>query len=254
METEKKRRKQKTDLQPENGSAPAAAAGSAEIVSADITYFKNRILECISEYEIENNVKVKEIKKTEWNAVLIYIYNHVFKRISDPHKNIQKNNIDYSNIDLLLDIADFYIYISLLNNKDVSINGFSYLTGIPLYTLKRWKTGKYKSYVYMDLNTNRVIDNNTADKYISAYKDHTVIKISNSDYMLISEKLNAAREHTLADLALDGSVMSLALGKIEYGWIEGKDKQLAAEMLQQQLDGKDLLSDYKKLYIESAEQ
>ena len=250
METEKKRRKQKTDLQPENGSA---AAGSAEIVSADFNYYRNRILDCIREYEIDNNVSVADIKKVQWNAVLIYIYNHVFKRVADPHKNTRKNIFKYQDIQLLNDIADFYIYISLSNNKDVSINGFSYLTGIPLYTLKRWNNKQNRGYLYIDTTTDRIIENNTADNYIKAFPDREVIKISNNLYSEIAEKISAAREHTLADLALDGSVMSLALGKIEYGWIEGKDKQLAAEMLQQQLDGKDLLSDYKKLYIESSE-
>ena len=45
--------------------------------------------------------------------------------------------------------------------------------------------------------------------------------------------------------------MSLAIGKIEYGWIEGKDKQLQADLLQQRINGADLLTDYKNLYITS---
>ena len=80
-----------------------------------------------------------------------------------------------------------------------------------------------------------------------------MLKISNNAYSGIAEKLSAAREHTLADLALDGSVMSLAIGKIEYGWIEGKDKQLQADLLQQRINGTDLLTDYKNLYIATAD-
>ena len=63
------RKKKQQDLQPETIQVDTitTAAGSFE-------YWKNRINEAISNYEIDNNVSVHEIKKVQWNAVLIYIY------------------------------------------------------------------------------------------------------------------------------------------------------------------------------------
>lgn len=242
------RHKKNQDLQPEmiQPETLSIAAGSFE-------YWKNRIDETISNYEIDNNVSVHEIKKVQWNAVLIYIYNHVFKKAADPHNNSRKSIIKYSDIQFLNSLCDYYIYICLSNNKDVSVNGFSYMTGIPLSTLGKWKNGNSRSVIYIDSDTDTVIENNIINRYRVAYPDHNIVEISNNDYSNISKKLYQAREHTLADLALDGSVMSLAIGKIEYGWIEGKDKQLQADLLQQRINGTDLLTDYKNLYISAAD-
>lgn len=239
------RHKKIQDLQPEKIQPEILKAGE------DFEYWKNRINDCISNYEIDNNVSVHEIKKVQWNAVLIYIYNHVFKKAADPHNNSRKSIIKYSDIQFLNSLCDYYIYICLSNNKDVSVNGFSYLTGIPLCTLNRWKNRNSREYMYIDTYTDSIVENSTIDRYIKAFPDHNVLKISNNAYSSITEKLSAAREHTLTDLALDGSVMSLAIGKIEYGWIEGKDKQLQADLLQQRINGTDLLTDYKNLYITS---
>lgn len=241
------RHKKNQDLQPEKIQPEILKAGE------DFEYWKNRINECISSYEIDNGVSVRDIKKVQWNAVLIYIYNHVFKRAADPKTNSRKSIIKYSDIQFLNSLCDYYIYICLSNNKDVSVNGFSYMTGIPLSTLGKWKNSNTRNTIYIDSDTDTVIENNIVNRYRIAYPEHNIVEISNNDYSNISKKLYQAREHTLADLALDGSVMSLALGKIEYGWIEGKDKQLQADLLQQRINGTDLLTDYKNLYIATAD-
>ena len=89
--------------------------------------------------------KIKDIKKESqavWNSALRYIYRHVFKDTDrlKSHTNISVNNniipstfnaYDYKKV---LDVLDIYIFdMCMRYDKEVSIIGFSTLTGIDVY-------------------------------------------------------------------------------------------------------------------------
>ena len=87
----------------------------------------------------------KETQAT-WNACLMFIQRNVFY---DKSKLKIKNNIYTENtitptncnaydIDLIDSIADYYIYICYLYNKECSLSGFSKLTKIHIDTLIDW--------------------------------------------------------------------------------------------------------------------
>lgn len=133
-------------------------------VTAD--YFSNDIEMYLQLFCEENNI---ESMKTEpqmiWNSCLRYIYNHVFK----PNKQLLKSKIivdapngGYTNCnaydyDLIMQLADFYAYdLCMKYNKEVSIIGFSALTGIEPETIKQWgndnnKISRAGFYVYKKL-------------------------------------------------------------------------------------------------------
>lgn len=106
--------------------------------------------------------------QSKWNAALIYIYKAVFKndreRLRDP-----KNKDNY-NDKLINDICDIYIELCYEYDKEVSINGFCFLTGINTDTVYTWGHGEYRlgsscSDVYKKLVKNN--EESLSDKLIS---------------------------------------------------------------------------------------
>lgn len=101
--------------------------------------------------------KIKDIRQESqsvWNAALMYIKRHAF---NDPDclKSKEMHNIDgflggYSNYnaynyDLVNRICDYYIYMCMMYDKEVSAIGFSLLTGIDRYTIATWRDEGTKS-------------------------------------------------------------------------------------------------------------
>lgn len=92
--------------------------------------------------------KIKDMAKEPqgvWNAALMYIKKMVFpdtKKLKSS--NLISNGSKFQttcnayNYELVDHICDIYIYLSMISDKEVSINGFSYLTGINRDTIKEW--------------------------------------------------------------------------------------------------------------------
>ena len=109
-----------------------------------------------------------------WNAALIYVYNNLSKgtnklkvngKLTGYHNNdydsiysnVNNSNCNAYNIDIIDQLCDYYIYISNLYNKGVTISGFSKLTGIREQTIYGWgkderKLSNSAFYVYKKLN------------------------------------------------------------------------------------------------------
>lgn len=104
--------------------------------------YNNNIEESIANYCIEHDLKEKDlytIDQSRWNSVLLYVYRHVFKPLrSDKRMYNENSNIDYSNKELLDSICDIYINLCYEYSKEVSIMGFSKLTGIDTETIYNW--------------------------------------------------------------------------------------------------------------------
>lgn len=215
----------------ENAIQTNTEANTEEITaSVDFSYYKNRIDESIKEYEIINDVNIREIKKTEWNAVLIYIYNHVFK-LSKKQNNMKYRYSPYNDSVLMNALCDYYIYLCYTYNKPINIMGFNHMLNLSDNYLYRYSNKD--SYIYIDIdNNNKVIQYNQLNKYRNVYNTHTIVKISNDTMSTIRQKLVYNSERSLQDMALDGSVMALAVGKIVHGWEEGKKAQVQADILE----------------------
>jgi hypothetical protein len=113
---------------------------TAEVFNSDMDYY-------ITQFKEENNIEdFTRESQSRWNACLMYIHAHVF---TDPKLLKSKDNYTESNCimdstfnsynyDLLNDICNYYIYLCMINNKEVSINGFTFLTGINQETIHTW--------------------------------------------------------------------------------------------------------------------
>lgn len=126
--------------------------------------YANNIELYLHQYCIDHSIKDKDlytIDQSRWNSVLIYIYKHVFKPLkADTVMNNSKSNIDYSNIELLKNVCDIYINLCCEYSKEVSVLGFSKLTGINPDTIYAWGNGEYRlssshSEIYKNLNRER---------------------------------------------------------------------------------------------------
>lgn len=94
---------------------------------------------------------LKAESQSVWNAALMYIKRHVFNTsdILKSNNNIINNSIMDSNYnqynyDLVNSICDYYIYLCMMYDKEVSAIGFSLLTGIDRYTIATWRDGQNK--------------------------------------------------------------------------------------------------------------
>lgn len=109
-----------------------------------VEVYANDIELYLDQYCIEHGIKNNDLYKIDqsrWNSVLLYIYKHVFKPTPNNKPNNRyngKSNIDYSNKELLDNVCDIYINLCYEYSKEVSIMGFSKLTGITVETLYEW--------------------------------------------------------------------------------------------------------------------
>lgn len=236
----------KSDKQAYKGKEKRAARNGIDNLSdIDIGYIKNRVNETINMYHVlypDRDIYV--MKQLQFNSVLIYIRDTVF--IVNG-----KSILDYRDIELLLAITDLYISVCFEYIKSVSIYGYSLFTGINYNTLMKWNKN-INSHVYIDTVNNIVIDSsNEVYAYKLKYPDCNVIEVPNTQYSMICQKIRVTREHALADKAEDGSVMSLALGKIEFGWQEGKLAQMQANILENYRKPSEILTNYEQKLIDN---
>ncbi len=108
-----------------------------------IEIYENKISEYLDQYILEKNVEdMSKEPQSKWNAALIYIYKAVFKNNRERLKGPDK---DTYNDKLINDICDIYIELCYEYDKEVSINGFCFLTGINTDTVYTWGSGERRS-------------------------------------------------------------------------------------------------------------
>lgn len=102
--------------------------------------------------EEQNIEDLKAESQSVWNAALMYVKRHVFSTpniLKSSNNIINTNSIMDStynsyNYDLVDSVCDYYIYLCMRYDKEVSAIGFSLLTGIDRYTIATWRDGQNK--------------------------------------------------------------------------------------------------------------
>lgn len=119
-----------------------------------IEVFENDILLWLDQWKEEQGVDdLCKITQQRWNAALYYIYKHVFKGKRDLLKDhtlvnngskVMTNCMRY-NYQLCDDLLDIYIHdMCMAYDKEISIIGYTTLTGIPYDVVIDWGTGSAK--------------------------------------------------------------------------------------------------------------
>ena len=125
--------------------------------------YNNAIEEAISQYCINHSLDKKDLytmDQSRWNSVLMYIYQYAFKPVNtDKRQYNEHSNINYSDIDLLKNVCNIYINLCYEYSKEISILGFSKLTGINPDTIYTWGKedglSRGTSDIYKNLNRER---------------------------------------------------------------------------------------------------
>lgn len=112
-----------------------------------IEVFENDIQMYLSMFCEENGIEdMKKESQSVWNGALRYVRRHVFSNRdvlkSKDNINIYNNNIPSNfnayNYDTVNSICDIYIDLCFIYDKEVSIIGFSNLTGIDTELIYNW--------------------------------------------------------------------------------------------------------------------
>lgn len=127
-----------------------------EVITAQeqtVEVFENDIQLYLSMFCERDGIEdMREQPQSVWNSALRYIYHHVFKGgilkrrkcIDNPNSNIQSTYNAY-NYELVLDVLDIYIFdMCMRYNKEVSILGFSTMTGIDESIIHDWGNNERK--------------------------------------------------------------------------------------------------------------
>lgn len=118
---------------------------SMEVFENDIDLYINMFI------EQQNIVDMRSMPQSVWNGCLMYVRKNVFPKGSNRLKDHNIYNIDNNNIhsnfnkynyNLVNDVLDIYIYLCTIYDKEVSIIGFSNLTGIDTELIHIWKEDK----------------------------------------------------------------------------------------------------------------
>ena len=112
-----------------------------------IEVFESDIALYLSMFCEENGIDdMKKESQSVWNGALRYIRRHVFNNkdlLKEPNNiyninNSIASNYNMYNYELVNNICDIYIDLCFINDKEVSIIGFSNLTGIDNETINVW--------------------------------------------------------------------------------------------------------------------
>ena len=186
-----------------------------------IEVFENDIEMYLTMFCEENGIEdMKKESQSVWNGALRYIRRHVFNNkdlLKEPNNiyninNSIASNYNMYNYELVNNICDIYIDLCFINDKEVSIIGFSNLTGIDNETINVWGNN----------------DSKLSSKSFGIYK-----------------KLSQFREESLSNKLVTGNknpVGVIAVLNRQYGWASPytsdsnkQRKSISAEEIRQKL-------------------
>ena len=148
-----------------------------------IEIFENDIQMYLTMFCEENGIEyMTKEPQSRWNSCLHYIYKHVFangclkqsNNIYNINNNIPSNYNSYD-YDIVLKVLDIYIFdMCMRYDKEVSIVGFSTLTGIDESVIYDWGNGSTKlsttsAKIYKKLNEFR--EESLSNKLVTGNKN-----------------------------------------------------------------------------------
>ena len=169
-----------------------------------IEVFENDIQMYLTMFCEENGIEdLKKESQSVWNAALMYIKRHVFNNNSvlksstplsgynnnnynNQYSNLNNSNCNSYNIDIVNSICDYYIYLCMMYDKEVSVIGFCNLTGISQDCIYAWANNTRElstsgNEVYKKLNQFR--EESLSNKLVTGNKNPVgVIAVLNRQY------------------------------------------------------------------------
>lgn len=201
-----------------------------------IEVFENDITMYLSMFCEENGIDdIKTESQSVWNGALRFIRKHVFANRdvlkSRDNINIYNNNIPSNfnayNYDTVNSICDIYIDLCFVYDKEVSIIGFSNLTGIDTELIYNWgnertKLSSLSFNVYKKLNEFR--EESLSNKLVTGRQNPVgVLGVLNRHYQWnmpgVSRETNNKKTLTASELPQLGQTQqnTSSLAVLEHG-------------------------------------
>lgn len=159
-----------------------------------IEIYDNEIMAQLNIFCEENGIEdMKKESQAVWNSALYYIYKHVFKGgvlKSTVNYNLNSNKIPSNcnsyDYDKCMDVLNIYIYdLCMRYDKEVSIIGYTTLTGIPDSIIYNWRDGNKLSSVASDIYKKlaKYREESLSDKLVTGNKNPVgVIAVLNRQF------------------------------------------------------------------------
>lgn len=167
--------------------------------------FENEIETCLDQFCREKKIDdLRGASQGVWNGAMIYIGNKLFKGTNrlkfqgryDINNNKIKSNCNQYDYNLVNGICDIYIYLCCLYDKEISILGFSKLTGIDYYTLMLWGDNNNKLWG----NSNSVSSGNNDKLSITGFDIYKKLHLNREESL--SNKLATGNKNPVGVLAI----------------------------------------------------
>lgn len=196
---------------------------SNAIITGDgIEVYESNIESYLQQYIDERGIgNMNKETQGRWNAALLYINKYVFTDQSLLMSEVNKSMYDEYKVNRLCDI---YINICYENDKEISVLGFSKLTGINPDTIYSWRNEEYRSNIYYDSDGNRIGNiqmwriNHPGEEYRQEL---------GSSCSEVYKKLHREREESLSGMLISGKKNPVGLlGALNrhYGWNMGQPR------------------------------
>lgn len=103
-----------------------------------VEVYENGISEYLDQYITDHQIEdMRREPQSRWNAALLYINKYLFNGSKEPLK-VDGNINNAYDLDLINNMCDIYINLCYEYDKEISILGFSKLTGINQDTFYDW--------------------------------------------------------------------------------------------------------------------
>lgn len=160
----------------------------------DIEVYDNEIMVQLSIFCEENGIEdMKKESQAVWNSALYFIYKNVFKGgvlKSTVNYNLNSNKIPSNcnsyDYDKCMDVLNIYIYdLCMRYDKEVSVIGYTTLTGIPDSIIYNWRDGNKLSSAASDIYKKlaKYREESLSDKLVTGSKNPVgVIAVLNRQF------------------------------------------------------------------------
>lgn len=160
----------------------------------NIEVYDNEIMAQLNIFCEENGIEdMKKESQAVWNSALYFIYKNVFKGgvlKSAVNYNLSNNKIPSNcnsyDYDKCMDVLNIYIYdLCMRYDKEVSVVGYSTLTGIPDSIIYNWRDGNKLSLVASDIYKKlaKYREESLSDKLVTGNKNPVgVIAVLNRQF------------------------------------------------------------------------
>lgn len=160
----------------------------------DVEIYDNEIMAQLNIFCEENGIEdMKKESQAVWNSALYFIYKNVFKGgvlKSTVNYNLNSNKIPSNcnsyDYDKCMDVLNIYIYdLCMRYDKEVSVIGYTTLTGIPDSIIYNWRDGNKLSLVASDIYKKlaKYREESLSDKLVTGNKNPVgVIAVLNRQF------------------------------------------------------------------------